>query len=185
MVNWFTSDPHFGHVRIIELCNRPFTNIDHMNETIIERWNSVVDHLDEVYVLGDVALGKLDESLKLIPRLNGKKYLIPGNHDRCWSGNKKVRPIDVARYEDAGFFILEEQDYFNDWKLCHFPTAGDSHTDDRFPEFRPKLAKGEWLIHGHVHNMWKRNGHQINVGVDVWDFNPVSEHQIKQIIRES
>lgn len=180
--NWFTSDLHLGHERIVELCNRPFNTVEEMNETIIERWNEVVEPLDKVYVLGDVALGKISETLPLCQRLNGTKYLVPGNHDRCWSGNKRVREIDVLRYEDAGFVILENEVQFKDWKLCHFPTGGDSHTDDRFPEFRPVLRADDWLIHGHVHNLWKVNGHQINVGVDVWDFTPVSEHAIIGLI---
>ena len=58
--------------------------------------------------------------------------------------------------------------------LCHFPYRGDSQEHDRFPDARP-IDKGEWLLHGHVHDRWSQNGRMINVGVDANDFAPVSE----------
>jgi calcineurin-like phosphoesterase family protein len=182
MTIFFTSDLHLGHERIIDLCGRPFENVNDMNDTIVNNWNLVVNDDDTVFVLGDVALGKIDESLQLINKLRGHKLLVPGNHDRCWSGHKKVRPIDIVRYRNVGFTILDNVSYYQRWKLCHFPTAGDSYTEDRYPEFRPKLDSNEWLIHGHVHTMWQILNNQINVGVDVWNFFPVSEAQIRQII---
>lgn len=184
MTTWFTSDLHLGHARIIELCNRPFSSVDEMNERIIENWNDNVQEDDTVYVLGDVALGTLGDSLPLCEQLAGRKYLVPGNHDRVWSGYSKkgVRELDILRYEEAGFTILENIETYKGWKLCHFPTSGDSHTDDRFPEYRPSILKDEWLIHGHVHNMWRINRNQINVGVDVWFFKPVREDVIQNII---
>ncbi len=179
MERWFTSDLHIGHARIIELCNRPFSDVNEMNEALVENWNGRIGPEDSVFVLGDVALGKLDESLAVVKQLNGRKYLVPGNHDRCWSGNKKVRPADRSRYEDTGFTILGEQvQLVRDWWMCHFPVHGDSYTDDRYPEYRPSIGPDEWLIHGHVHNMWKTNGRQINVGVDVWDYRPVHEDEL-------
>ena len=181
---WFTSDLHLGHIRILELCNRPFADVDEMNEAIIGNWNSVVDHTDVVFVLGDVALGKIADSLSLVKRLNGTKYLVPGNHDRCWSGNKKVREIDTQRYFEVGFYILPENFIsINDWRLCHFPYVGDSHDEDRYKSHRPvAVSEDEWLLHGHVHEKWKRNGRQINVGVDVWNFTPVHIDEIHDVI---
>jgi calcineurin-like phosphoesterase family protein len=178
---WFTSDLHLGHARIIELCRRPFADLDEMNEAIIRRWNERVASGDRVFVLGDVALGQIAESLPLVGRLNGTKLLVPGNHDRCWSGNHRIRPIDRSRYEGVGFTILPELHRHGDWWLCHFPTAGDSHDEDRYVNHRPTIPEGEWLVHGHVHEKWKVNGRQINVGVDVWDFRPVHEDEVRAI----
>ncbi len=178
MTTWFTADLHIGHARIIELCGRPFADADEMNEAIVQRWNERVAPADQVYVLGDVALGKITASLALVEQLNGLKLLVPGNHDRCWSGHKKVRPVDVTRYTDVGFVLLPELARHGDWWLCHFPTAGDSHDQDRYADHRPVIPEGDWLIHGHVHEKWRVNGRQINVGVDVWDFAPVSEDEL-------
>ena len=36
---------------------------------------------------------------------------------------------------------------------CHFPYVGDSGDRDRYVEHRPP-DRGEWLLHGHVHDKW-------------------------------
>ena len=57
MARWFTSDLHFGHSNIIRYSGCPFADTGEMNEALIDRWNAVVGNGDEVWVLGDVALG--------------------------------------------------------------------------------------------------------------------------------
>lgn len=181
---WYTSDLHLGHNNILSLCNRPFDSVEHMNNEIVRRWNSRVHECDYVWVLGDVAMGKIDESLKYIEQLNGNKFLVPGNHDRCWYGNKKVRPIDIQRYTDVGFTILDAvvPGPF-DSIMSHFPYAGDSHDEDRYLAHRPvPIFDNQWLLHGHCHTAWRHRGRQINVGVDVWDFYPISEKTIASIM---
>jgi len=193
MTVWFTADTHFGHTRILELCNRPFKTVEEMNERLVENWNEQVAPDDTTYILGDLALGKLDDSLVYVAMLHGTKLLVPGNHDRVWSGHPKkgkpVRPEDLKRYEEAGLTIVDEISTFdyvaqgvgyfaNPWTLCHFPDQGDSHDDDRFDAWRPALYPKHILVHGHVHNKWLTNGPRINVGVDVWGFRPVHEDEV-------
>ena len=83
MKTWFTSDQHFFHDNIIKLCNRPFRNTDEMNAEMVMRWNSVVGPNDHVLHLGDLFGGKdLQAKQALRSRLNGRIFLVPGNHDR-------------------------------------------------------------------------------------------------------
>lgn len=183
MATWFTADLHLGHERIIELCHRPFSDVDEMNREIIRRWNEVVESGDTVWVLGDVALGTIAETLPLVSQLSGEKILVPGNHDRCWEGNNRARPSDVLRYLDAGFARIMPGPLLHaeGWLMSHFPYVGDSQEEDRYLDHRPE-DRGQWLLHGHVHNEWLVNGHQINVGVDQWDYYPVSRAQIRGLI---
>lgn len=186
MGNLFTADLHLGHARILELCNRPFVDLDQMHEVIVSRWNNQVVPRDKVFILGDLALGKLRESLALVPQLNGKKFLIPGNHDRCWSGHEKVRPVDRSVYEDVGLTILSEEEVTLDgWRMSHMPYEGDSQDSERFAAHRPKRrwpGRREWLLHGHVHTAWTVRFDQINVGMDMWDFTPVHEETITDLM---
>lgn len=76
-----------------------------MNDALIANWNATVGPADEVWVLGDVALGRITETLRLVANLAGRKHLVPGNHDRCWPGHRRVRPADLQMYEDVGFEI--------------------------------------------------------------------------------
>jgi calcineurin-like phosphoesterase family protein len=40
------------------------------------------------------------------------------------------------------------------------------------------------MLCGHVHEAWKRHVRVINVGVDVWDFYPVSVDQLLEVMKE-
>lgn len=195
---WFRSDDHLGHENILRLSGRPFASLDEMHEVMIARHNALVSPQDMVWFHGDVALGKLDESLKLIHRFNGRKRLIMGNHDRGWQGHKRVRPMDIQRYRDAGFETLnltpESPSPTGDvamilpgWLgpvlLSHLPATGDSHAEDRYRKHRPEPSP-YWRICGHVHEAWRVRDRQINVGVDAWDFTPVHASQLVEIMRE-
>jgi calcineurin-like phosphoesterase family protein len=78
---WVVSDTHFNHENIIRYSNRPFDNVHHMNETMVENWNKIVKPEDIVYHLGDVYFSKKPDSTMILSRLNGRKRLILGNHD--------------------------------------------------------------------------------------------------------
>ena len=76
MTTWFTADLHFGHANIINYSGRPFADVTAMNQALIERWNASIHPDDTVWVLGDVALGRIDETLALVGELSGRKLLL-------------------------------------------------------------------------------------------------------------
>lgn len=78
---YFTSDTHFNHTNILRYCQRPFRNVDDMNEQMIANWNETVSEDDVIFHLGDFCLGGAAEWTRILDRLNGKIYLIMGNHD--------------------------------------------------------------------------------------------------------
>ncbi len=186
MTTWYTSDLHLGHTNIIGYCDRPFADVDAMDAALVERWNDTVKPDDTVWVLGDVALGRISESLTLVTGLHGTKLLLTGNHDRCWSGHARRAEGWTERYLDAGFAEIIQGSVtvtIGDHRVlaCHFPYRGDSHDHDRYVDERP-VDTGEWLLHGHVHERWRQRGRMINVGSDVWDFRPVSESAIAELL---
>lgn len=200
MTIFFTSDTHFGHERILTLANRPFADVEEMNAEIIRRWNNTVNPEDTVYHLGDVALGKIAESLPLVGQLNGRKILVVGNHDRLFSTNKQSH-IDRfwPEYEKVFDSIVDESGLIFstahpddpcgegiDFSVSHFPYDGDSHDEDRYADKRP-VDLGNPLIHGHTHSedivTWSNKGTlQIHVGVDAWEFTPASLDEILSIV---
>lgn len=200
---WFTSDTHFGHNNIIRYSNRPFKDVDHMNAEIVRMWNEVVMPEDTVYHLGDVALGRIDDSLACVGRLNGYKILVDdGNHDRPFMSRKNLEKELYwrARYSEVfqrlivpGVIDLAGEGV----NVSHYPYDGDGEHSrvDRYAENRLP-DRGRVLIHGHTHAEYEKMGDNarvskskngtlmIHVGMDAWGYRPVPEEEILRLIKE-
>lgn len=196
---YFSGDWHLGHENMTragkDLCGRPFDTVDEMNTAIISLANDTCEASSELYIVGDIAMGKLAESLPLLSQVRCKLFLIPGNHDRFSyayqrKSNRRARVSEEAtRYAQYGSLYLEEEGRRSEFPspidtgkgrpiiMSHYPYTGDSHGEDRHADMRP-IDRGNPLIHGHVHTEWKFNGRMFNVGVDVNDFKPVSEDEL-------
>lgn len=119
-----TSDLHFNHDREFVWKVRGYESVYEMNEAIVERFNSVVQPGDEVYILGDLCLGGggpaiLADNKALIERLNGRLHIIRGNHDteprvRMYATCTNV--VDIVKWAD----MLHYKGYH--FYLSHFPT---------------------------------------------------------------
>jgi calcineurin-like phosphoesterase family protein len=191
MTTWLTADLHLSHARIAELANRPFPDVETMNRVIVDRFTAAVNADDVVYVLGDVAMGPIQDSLALCGSLPGTRHLVLGNHDRPFMRRGKPdEQVWVGRYLDEGGFASViygshaiEVPGFGDVLLSHFPYTGDSHDTDRFVDDRP-VDTGLWLLHGHTHapDRIDRARRMVHVGVDAWDFAPVRLDDIVKLI---
>jgi calcineurin-like phosphoesterase family protein len=157
---FFTSDTHFGHGGALGLYRRPFASVAAMNQAIVERWNAMVGADDEVWHLGDFAIRQPAAVVaELLARLHGNKHLIAGNNDPVATTGLDSW-VSVQPYTEIttdGVSVV----------LCHYP----------FRSWRG-MAKGWLNLHGHSHGRMKPQPRQFDVGVDVWDFRPVSLGQI-------
>lgn len=187
---WLTADLHLGHLKICEMTGRPFTSVKEMNETLIANYNARVQPEDTCFFLGDVAMGQLADSLPLVGQMNGRKLLILGNHDRpsklYHHKTEEKRAAFTEMYRQY-FEEMSEEAYYNcgfPFRLHHLPYFDPDFVDHayegRYSEHQP-VDQGHFLLHGHVHNAWKRRGRMINVGVDVWDYKPVHINQIIEL----
>lgn len=158
------------------------------NEGIVRLLNKYVKKRDTLYIIGDFAFGAIGEAKKWLLKLNGRKVLILGNHDR------NARVMFEMGFQDV---FENHQIKLDDIKvnLSHFPYLPSWYHRLRHWVFYRKnpdkryLHKriydtGKWLLHGHTHDqevmaMGKRS---IHVGIDAWG-RPVSEKEIIKIIR--
>lgn len=182
MVDYVSSDTHYYHKNVIKYCDRPFSNVDEMNEAMIKAHNQVVSPEDTWHFLGDFAFCGASKHAYILGRLNAKKKIIYcGNHDWNWKPEKllklgwdevHLKPVD---WEYSGV----------KFKLCHFPYAPYDHLgiETRYVEHRPPREGHDWLLCEHTHNNWKTMENQINVGVDNWDFKPLSMDEIVEITK--
>lgn len=170
---WFTSDLHFWHKNICKYCNRPFETMEEMHEALINNWNSVVKEDDTVFVLGDMGFCGYDKLEPLMSQLNGKKYLIQGNHD----SDKIVFRLYEANIIE-GYYKIHEVTIIGDEEcpdqqltLCHFPMID-----------WPNKERGAWMVHGHQHQLPETPSCSVmhwDVGVDKNNLKPVSFEQLK------
>lgn len=176
----FTSDQHFGHEAIIRLSNRPFYSVEHMNKTIVERYNSVIGKDDTVIFVGDISYLKKNDYKKIMKELNGHKILVRGNHDKGTQSDFLEFGFDLI----VDTFMMLEIENIN-IKVCHYPYPNmQTSWPDKHILKRPTPNKNEILIHGHTHNKEKRFENMIHVGVDAWDFTPALYDDIVSIVKE-
>lgn len=142
MRTWFTSDLHLGHQRIIELCNRPYSSVEEMDEALIENINAVVSSRDRLVILGDICMGKLEFSLPKLGWIRAAELvLLPGNHDRFslayhHSGVEERRAEKREefrlRYEatrENTFALMDDAPSVWHWPMLSLPDEDSSHTD--------------------------------------------------------
>lgn len=171
MTVWFTADTHFGHSNIIRFCNRPFGDIEEHDEALIANWNAVVQPADTVYHLGDFAFRSAQDPNSYAKRLNGKKFLLLGNHDNPNRLPKEHFTVLGHYYE------LKQKDFDTSVTappgliLCHYPFASWA-----------RAFHGSYHLFGHVHGRsleYDKNSLRMDVGVDAHHFYPVSYAEIK------
>lgn len=165
---WFTSDTHFGHARVIEYSNRPFKDIDEMDEMMIANWNSLVKPGDTVYHLGDFSFHGLEKTVKIAKRLMGQKFLIFGNHDKRSRKEKEFTSRWVWCRDIEGITVDAQRIV-----LCHYAmlTWNQSH-------------RGAWMLHGHSHGSLPNDPHalRLDVGVDPMGYWPVGFETVRGIM---
>lgn len=180
---WFTSDLHFGHRLCARL--RGFgEDIDAHDEILVRNWKRTVHNNGQVWVLGDLAMSNPEYALQIIDDLPGRKHLIVGNHDECHPMHREAHKYQrlymevfesvqpFARRKIAGETVL----------LSHFPYNKDRH-EVRYTQWRLR-DEGAWLLHGHTHEAdQRREGREIHVGVDAWDFTPVPINTIADLMK--
>lgn len=164
---YFTSDLHLGYPKVIRHRNRPFNTVQEMNETLIENYNSRITHKDTVYLLGDMTQYVEPEvANSMLSRLNGKKILLIGNHDKY----KKYDAGIFKEIRDYKFLVTKRALI----ALMHYPMLAWN-----------RYQHGSLMLHGHIHSTGEYNEanraegiRRYDVGVDANNFYPVSLDEI-------
>lgn len=166
---FFCSDHHFNHRRSIDFDNRPYNNIQEMDEDLIKKHNSIVNKDDTVYFLGDISFNQSYNTYKeIFSKLNGNKYFIVGNHD-----NRQ----NLIRCQKDGLLLdVKESKILNIGKdtihLTHYPLL----------EFY-NFYKGGYHLFGHTHlSSCPELNKSANVCICCWEWQPVEWSEVKKYI---
>ena len=160
---FFEADEHYFHQNILVYQKRPFSSIGEMHEELIKRHNEVVSSNDKVYHIGDFALCNTERANSIVQRLNGVHFFIRGSHDNWLKDAPYMMEINYKEQHIV---------------LCHYAML-------RWPKSHYK----SFCIVGHSHGKLTsilpdsiEAGLQIDVGVDVWNYYPVSFEQVRKVM---
>jgi calcineurin-like phosphoesterase family protein len=176
MNRWFSADFHLGHLNIIKYCDRQFSNTHEMNEAIIANHNACVQPDDEFYHLGDFSWMSVGYTIEALKRMNGKKFMIRGNHDKILD-----RP-EVQQYytwiKDYHRLMVPDKSIRGGQQiiiLCHYAMR-----------VWDQKHRSSMMLYGHSHNGLPDDPTllSIDVGVDCHDFKPFSYEEIKSIMEK-
>jgi calcineurin-like phosphoesterase family protein len=163
MARYLAGDLHLGDSAVLEYTGRPFASIGEMNETLVSRWNAVVDSDDEVVFLGDLTVPSGPTTVRRwLRRLRGNIVFVAGDHD---DGARRTRATDVSRayrFEAGGYRF----------RCVHDPEDAHQTWDG-------------WVIHGHHHDMRPAEfpfidpaNRRINVSVELLEYEPISVSEL-------
>ncbi len=173
---FFIADLHIGSERILRLCHRPFRTLDEQDQAIMDNWRNAVKENDTVYILGDVAEGDYERTVRILSSLPGRKILVVGNHDDEES---------LSYYRKAGIFqditpYAKTEEGGKEIILFHYPIMD---WEDR--------QHGSVLVYGHIHNKdlpeikgYYEDKPCFNCGADVIGFTPRTLEELRRIKEE-
>ena len=170
---FFTADFHLGMSECIRFEKRPFKNVQEMNSRLVHTCMERTTENDIIYHIGDLASWKSDRGnlgldvkpMEIVKTIPAQFLNIRGNHDL----NNKVTSVCEAMH-------VHLSRRYPDVVCCHYP----SFTDHALKYVQPN---GIWIC-GHVHRSWRHcldltnNILNVNVGVDAWNYNIVSEDEL-------
>lgn len=181
MTTFFTADHHFGHKNILNFCNRPFADVDEMDTMMVENWNSVVGPDDTVYYVGDFTLRDCKFAMSIFEHLNGTVYMMAGSHDRWLSQMYEMGEFEARTRHNYVYFlsplyslngqIVTDTESKHDLPivLCHYSLRSWDRSH-----------YGSWHLFGHHHGKLEPYGMSFDIGVDCWNFFPVSLEQVRE-----
>jgi calcineurin-like phosphoesterase family protein len=143
-----------------------------MDQILIDNWNSIVTKRDTIYHLGDVGFTQEDKLYNILKKLNGKIHLILGNHDKIIrkSNLLKSRFESISDIKNVYVNIKKSND-IQQIVLCHYAMR-----------VWDKSHFGSYHLYGHSHGTLQddQNSLSLDVGVDNWNYYPVSFEQIHE-----
>lgn len=202
MTHWFTSDLHLGHENVA-LMHRGARSVEQHDRTIVENLLRCLQSGDNLYILGDLSLGRkrdIDHAVALLTPVSKRvgykhMHLVRGNHDpkakwatlRLAEVFSTITDTMVLQVADIPTLILSHypsRQVANMVAHTGVPAGCSSNAFDTKVFYGNSLTRDEThvLLYGHTHDQTPTRPEwgcfDINVGVDAWAYQPVSLNHI-------
>lgn len=202
MTIYVTSDLHLGHKRILEICPNRLSlgsTVEEHDEALINNHNSIVSEEDTVIWIGDLIMGSKIVNVPLyLPRLQGIKILLPGNHDYLPSKIKtdgKLKfyeelylsnGISQIAYGTVSLSRFTNNSSHDKILLSHFPPISTKHvnkTEDQYTKLQHILQDNEYMLVGHCHStqhLLQERVYHVGIDATIHAYSPVALELILQ-----
>lgn len=131
---YFIADTHFNEPEVFRMSGeyKNFYNCAAKDRSMVENWNKTVKPDDIVYILGDFGDPQYAE------KLNGKKYLIQGNHDIYGKSGFFEKEYDVPILFKNFFILSHEPQYIPDTNSPFACIFGHVHNNPMYRTVSPR-----------------------------------------------
>lgn len=172
---FFTADTHFGHRAMPDRFRKDLVDVRTHDAHLIEQWNRTVPHDGHTFILGDFSFSRPDRTLEILGTLNGRKYLVTGNHDKlnklCLSMFEWDKPYHEQKFQVGNVTY--------NTVMCHYAFRSWN-----------RMGYGSLNLHGHSHANLPRRPRQLDVGIDMakrltCDYRPFSLAEVVEILAEN
>lgn len=161
---YVAADLYLGYTNIIRRDNRPYRNVEEMNQALLKNWNEMVCYDDTVYFMGAISYGESADDIDYwLKRLSGNIVFIKG--DQNISGNTEFLLDYVTINVGKKQFCLVHN-----------------------PKDAPEDFEG-WIIHAHNYNQdllkrpfIDRKRKTINVSLEATNYRPIDFAEIEGIV---
>jgi calcineurin-like phosphoesterase family protein len=165
MATFIIANCQFGRSGVIRPNNRPFGNVQDMNDEMVQRWNAVVKPEDTVIHLGNFAWDPTTAE-EMFEDLNfNQLLLLPAEHDSAilelQAAGGLPTNVKVVNY------IFEQNNLnatFSYWPMLEWPSK----------------SKGGYLFHGYYNKKYKSDHKKkmINMATEFWNYTPQNINSI-------
>ena len=160
---YVTSDTHFGRHKAAK--RRGFDNVDDMDQSMIDKWNSKVSENDIVWHLGNFAWDIISAENALM-QLNGSINLVMSEFDL---GMQEIFANQNV-IQKHGYYVLETKGcVLSHWPMVNWPAKNHStptmHIHGNNKEYKSDLNKEN----------------RFNVNCELWSLEPVSLESLKEV----
>jgi calcineurin-like phosphoesterase family protein len=183
---WLISDTHISHKNVLKHCPKraeiggfDINDVEAHDNWIIDVWNKTIGKKDIVYILGDFSFANPDIIKKqILPKLNGQKYLILGNHDKSSQHLNgyftQITQMKEVVFKKKNFPFIEEENFrvfMSHYAMLTWP--GKHHG----------VVNAHGHSHGHMDTFNEESSDlRVDIGFDgkLANFKPISLEQLYQ-----
>lgn len=169
---WFTADTHAYHQKILRYCNRPWDNVLAMTEELARNINDCLPAKSMLYHLGDFCYGNKIRTEGFRSMINcGRIVLVLGNHDKLIRKKKDLHKLFEKICDIEELNLQKRQKIV----LCHYAMRRWN-----------AASHGSWQLYGHSHGTLPDDPSLLSfdIGVDCWDYKPISLEQVQEKMEE-